>query len=101
MLESEVIIDDLGPKGIDINHLLRWFDRYKCYVETKGDIVPLYADTFIVTSNFKPEDIFKEDDGSEHLQIPALKRRIKFIHMSEPYAVPAAGPAAFRTVAQT
>jgi len=36
MYEKEVIIDDFGPGGIDINHLLRWFDRYKCMVETKG-----------------------------------------------------------------
>lgn len=81
MLEKDVIIDDFGPKGISINHLLRWFDRYKCYVETKGDIVPLYATRFIVTSNFRPDDIFKEDDGSPHLQLPALRRRIHVIHM--------------------
>jgi len=37
LCQEEVIIDDFGPNGIDINHLLRWFDRYKCLVETKGD----------------------------------------------------------------
>jgi len=35
-VRSDVIIDDFGPNGIDINHLLRWFDRYKCLVENKG-----------------------------------------------------------------
>lgn len=74
-LERAVIIDDFGPGGIDINHLLRWFDRYKCFVETKGDMVPLYADTFIVTSNFHPREIFKWGD-EVHPQLPALERRI-------------------------
>jgi len=74
-LEKTCIIDDFGPNGIDINHLLRWFDRYKCLVETKGDMVPLYVETFIVTSNFHPSQIFKF--GEEvNPQLPALLRRI-------------------------
>jgi hypothetical protein len=81
MLESSVIIDDFAPKGIDINHLLRWFDRYKCWVETKGDLVPLHAINFIVTSNFSPEECFKGEDGSEHPQMAALRRRMTVIHM--------------------
>jgi len=81
MLEKEVIIDDFGPKGIGINHLLRWFDRYRCYIETKGDIVPLHATQFIVTSNFKPEECFKDDDGGPHPQIEALRSRMKITHV--------------------
>lgn len=81
LLEKEVIIDDFGPKGIDINHLLRWFDRYKCYVENKGDMVALYADQFIVTSNFHPCDCFKSDNGDIHPQSEALLRRIELIKM--------------------
>lgn len=78
MLEKDVIIDDFGPNGIDINHLLRWFDRYKCYVEVKGDMVPLLACTFIVTSNFHPEKIFKWGD-EVNPQLPALLRRIVLV----------------------
>jgi len=87
--EKEVIIDDFGPGGIDINHLLRWFDRYKCYVESKGSMVALRAESFIVTSNFHPRDCFRGDSYSyntslnvsdvcnrEHVQLPALMRRI-------------------------
>jgi len=81
MLEKTVIIDDFGKRGIGINHLLRWFDRYKCYVETKGDVVPLVADKFIVTSNFHPRDCFFDDDGSPHPQIPALLRRVHVTHV--------------------
>lgn len=89
-LEKTVIIDDFGPNGIDINHLLRWFDRYKCCVETKGGMVALYADTFIVTSNFHPRDIFKsvvyqcdnyvsKSTEEAHPQLDALLRRIVLV----------------------
>lgn len=81
LLQREVIIDDFGPNGIDLNHLLRWFDRYKCYVESKGGMIPLYADKFIVTSNFEPSDCFKDKDGVSHPQMDALYRRINIIKM--------------------
>lgn len=87
LLESAVIIDDYGPHCVDMNHLLRWFDRYRCYVENKGGMMPLVADTFIVTSNFHPSQLFKTstfrfEGGSshhveeEHPQLAALMRRI-------------------------
>lgn len=79
-LEKTCIIDDFGPRGIDINHLLRWFDRYKCFVEVKGDMVPLYVTRWIVTSNFHPSDIFCNKEGGyveTDPQLPALMRRIK------------------------
>jgi len=76
LMEKEVIIDDFGPNGIDINHLLRWFDRYKCMVENKGGMLPLLADKFIVTSNFSPEDCFRDKEGIPHPQTSALLRRI-------------------------
>lgn len=85
LCNKEVIIDDFGPNGIDINHLLRWFDRYKCLVENKGGMVALHADTFIVTSNFHPKDIFKWGDELNP-QLPALLRRIQLVefkHVSE------------------
>lgn len=81
MLQKEVIIDDFGPNSIDINHLLRWFDRYKCLVETKGGMIALYAETFIVTSNYSPEECFTDKEGVKHSQLPALYRRINVIEM--------------------
>jgi len=77
LCEKEVIIDDFGPGGIDINHLLRWFDRYKCLVENKGGMLPLLADKFIVTSNFHAREIFKWGD-EVNPQLPALERRVSF-----------------------
>lgn len=78
--EKEVIIDDFGPQGIDINHLLRWFDRYKCLVEIKGGMTSLYAESFIVTSNFHPEELFRFGDET-HKQLPALLRRVQLIKL--------------------
>lgn len=78
--EKSVILDDFGPGGIDINHLLRWFDRYKCLVETKGGMLALHADTFIVTSNFHPEQVYTSFEVP-HPQLPALLRRIKLVKM--------------------
>lgn len=78
MFQKDVIIDDFGPGGIDINHLLRWFDRYKCYVENKGGMIALYACNFIVTSNFVPEEIFSFA-GIVNVQLPALMRRINLV----------------------
>jgi len=74
-LEKEVIIDDFGPGGIDINHLLRWFDRYKCYVESKGGMLPLFASKFVITSNFTPLSVFSFA-GECNAQLPALMRRM-------------------------
>jgi len=81
MLEDEVIIDDFGPNGIDINHLLRWLDRYKCMVENKGGMIPLHATKFIITSNFSPEACFTDKDGVPNPQIPALLRRVLVVQM--------------------
>lgn len=81
MLEKEVIMDDFAAKGIDITNLLRWFDRYKCLVEVKGSMVALYADRFIVTSNFSPAECFRDDGGYDHPQLQALLRRMDIVHM--------------------
>jgi len=81
MFEKKVIIDDFGPKGIDVNHLLRWLDRYPMYVQTKGGMCALLATKFVITSNFSPEECFKLDDGRDHPQLDALIRRMKITHM--------------------
>lgn len=91
MLETTCIIDDFGDGGIDINHLLRWFDRYKCYVEVKGDMCPLNVRMFIVTSNFHPSSLYKKakyitGEGNieeDHPQMPALIRRLNIIYYGD------------------
>lgn len=79
LYQRECIIDDFGPNSIDITRLLVWFDRYKCLVETKGGMMALNVIRFIVTSNFDPVSCFTDNLGVEHVQIPALLRRINVI----------------------
>jgi len=85
MLQTEVIMDDMAPEGIHLSHLLRWFDRYKCYVETKGGQSPLFARKFIVTSNFHPSNCFV---GSPLDSIKALLRRIQVVHFIDKWQPP-------------
>lgn len=68
-----VIIDDVTPGGIGINHFLKWFDRYKCLVEVKGGMMALAAEQFIVTSNFRPRVVWPDTD---QVTIDALHRRM-------------------------
>lgn len=71
---QELVVIDEFRGGIDIAHLLRWFDRYPCSVETKGGSVPLCATKFWITSNLHPRDWFPELDGATYL---ALERRLQ------------------------
>ena len=72
--EKTVIIDDFAPESIDLNHFLRWFDRYGCPIETKGGMTYLQADKFIVTSNFTPAQVY---ENKSVVELQALGRRIK------------------------
>jgi len=76
MMQKECVIEDFAPEGIDIARLLVWFDRYPCNVETKGGMMPLMVNKFIVTSNFSIDDVYPG-----HVQLPALRRRINEILM--------------------
>jgi hypothetical protein len=74
-LEEECVIDDYSVDCVDINWLLRWFDRYPCQVENKGSYMPLHVSNWIVTSNMSPRDIFLG-----HAQWEALNRRLEITH---------------------
>lgn len=52
--QEHVIIDEFRG-GIDISHVLRWFDRYPVLVEVKGSATVLKAKKIWVTSNLHPE----------------------------------------------
>lgn len=58
MFQRECIIQQLDTSTINIGHLLRWFDKYRMTVETKGSSLPLHVDKFIITSNFAPFDVY-------------------------------------------
>lgn len=71
------VIDEFRG-GIDIAHLLRWFDRYPVNVEVKGSSRALQVERYWVTSNIHPEHWFADCD---RLTIEALLRRLEIIEI--------------------
>lgn len=51
--QPHVVIDEFRG-GIDICHILRWFDRYPVIVEIKGGATVLKATSIWITSNLEP-----------------------------------------------
>jgi len=70
---EHVVIDEFRG-GIDIGHVLRWFDRYPVLVEIKGSSMPLVARKIWITSNLHPRDWYP---GLDIETLNALLRRIK------------------------
>jgi len=58
---DHVVIDEFRG-GIDISHVLRWFDRYPVLVEVKGSSTALCASKIWITSNLHPRDWYPDLD---------------------------------------
>ncbi len=72
--EEVVILDDLNDKSLGY-YIKIWSDNYKCKGEIKNGTIPLNFKIFIVTSNYMPRYIWRDDPI---LQL-AIARRFKFI----------------------
>lgn len=70
--EEYVIMDEFRG-AIGIEHLLRWFDKYPCYVEEKGGQQALCAKHIIVCSNIPPKEWYPNIDEQTN---KALLRRL-------------------------
>jgi len=83
--EKTVIIDEFrGVIGIE--HLLKWLDKYPCYVEEKGGQLPLQATKFIICSNLDPRQWYSTVDLATQ---DALRRRFTTcLEFAFPYNVP-------------
>lgn len=77
---KHVVLDEFRG-GIDISHILRWFDRYPVLVEIKGSSAVLRAEKIWITSNIPPEQWYPELDRPT---LDALIRRLNIVHISEP-----------------
>lgn len=76
---QNVVIDEFRG-GIDVAHLLRWFDRYPVIVEIKGSSVVLKAKKIWITSNISPDDWYPDLDTETK---NALRRRFsQVIHFN-------------------
>jgi len=82
--QKNVIIDEFDGM-IGITHLLRWLDKYPCYVEIKGGTYPLFATHFWITSNNPVSCWWGDDTKVSVRQRKALLRRIKVEELTEEF----------------
>lgn len=81
--QERVIIDEFRGQ-ISIEHVLKWFDKYPCYVEEKGGQVALKANEFWICSNLHPEQWYPTMDIESKA---ALLRRLTITHFQDPFSV--------------
>lgn len=72
-----VILEDLDTDVLG-HYLKIWADKWSCTGETKGGTVNLRYKLFVVTSNYAPWDLFKDDVMCE-----AISRRFKVIEKKD------------------
>lgn len=68
-----VLLDDFDCKALG-HYLKIWTDAYSFTAETKGGTMQIRPDLFIITSNYKPEEIFEDNVLAE-----AVSRRCQRI----------------------
>lgn len=72
--QKTIVLDDLDKFGICLGHYLKiWADKWPCTGEVKGGTINLKHETFIVTSNYTPDDLWPDD---EEMRL-AIKRRFQ------------------------
>lgn len=77
--QEAIILDDLDQGGSCLGHYLKiWADRYACTGEIKGSTVNLRHHVFIITSNYKIEELWPEPEMQA-----AIKRRFKVKHFDK------------------
>jgi hypothetical protein len=77
---NNVVIDEFRG-GIDISHVLRWFDQYPVIIEIKGSSTVLKAQNIWITSNLHPNDWYPTLDSETK---SALLRRLEVTHFNAP-----------------
>lgn len=79
--EETVLLDDVDDKHECLGHHFKiWSDRYSFTAETKGGAINCRPKRFIITSQYAPEEIFKDPKT-----VAAIRRRFKVVHMMEPF----------------
>lgn len=74
--EDNVILDDFDSK--QLGHLLKiWGDKYSFIAESKGHSMKIRPKNFIITSNYRIDEIFNEDQQL----CDAIKRRFYVIYI--------------------
>lgn len=77
---QSVIIDDMDVFHKDLGYLFKiWCDHYSFIAETKGGAMKIRPPKIIVTSQYHPRDIWSNET------LEAITRRVKIVHMLEPF----------------
>lgn len=72
--QATIVLDDFGKDHKVLGyHLKRWSDRYPSILEVKGTAIPTMYDEFIITSNYKIDQIWSDDKE----MCAAIQRRFK------------------------
>ena len=78
--EPLVVMDDLMPEHRVLAQQIKiWSDRYDCILETKGGAAHAAYEWFIVTSQYKPEEIFTGDCRD----LEAIERRFQVYNIGD------------------
>lgn len=79
--QKAVVLEDFDSP--QLGHLIKiWADRWECTGEVKGGTVNLQHDHFVITSNYKPSELWRvEDDPKNEALCAAITRRFKMIHV--------------------
>lgn len=87
--QDYVIIEDLDPIHHVLGHHLKlWTDRYSFPAEMKGTTIQIRPKLIIITSNYAPSEIFKEDATL----LTAIQRRMKITHYATQIEFPSTPP---------
>ena len=77
--EEFVIMDDLGRSFTLWDEFKAWSDTYPIRGQIKGGMIALRHEKLIVTSNYSPEQLAKDD----HELVAAIHRRFRVVHFQQ------------------
>lgn len=77
--QSIVVLDDLDSDCL-VHHLKIWADKYGCLAETKGGTIATMHTHFIVTSNFRIDDLFEKHSPATRI---AIRRRFEVVDIAK------------------
>lgn len=85
--EDVVVLDDLDKQGECLSHYIKiWADKYRFNAEIKGGTIKPTYKTFIITSNYYPEDIWGSTEFKDQETLcQAIRRRFTFYQMKSEY----------------